>query len=145
MTFGGVWEERANWLTVNSYGSPYFRYGDMLIVYLSSVAPNYRQSIQTIGFSTGNLPAMDAAWHINVTYKDARYAANRVSLLDPVCGSLAFRVTPFLTNRIAGEQCWVDNYLSYDPNFPSSPRTDRRLPIPAPTKLSTPASTDKPR
>ncbi|HXJ61009.1 MAG TPA: PKD domain-containing protein [Verrucomicrobiae bacterium] len=121
MTFGGVWEERANWLTVNSYGSPYFRYGDMLIVYLSNVAPNYRQSIQTIGFSTGNLPAMDAAWYINATYKDARYAANRVSLLDPVCGSLAFRVTPFLTNRIAGEQCWVDNYLSYDPNFPITP------------------------
>ena len=121
MTFGGVWEERANWLTVNSYGSPYYRYGDMLIIYLSSVAPNYRQSIQTIGYSTGNLPAMDAAWYMNATYKDARYAVNRVSLLDPVCGSLAFRVTPFNTNSIAGEQCWVDNYLSYDPNFPVTP------------------------
>ena len=74
-----------------------------------------------MGFSTGNLPAMDTAWHINTTYRDARYAVNRVSLLDPVCGSLAFRVTPFLTNRIAGEQCWVDNYLSYDPNFPITP------------------------
>ena len=59
MTFGGVWEEKANWLTVDSYGPAYNRYADMLIVYLSSVAPDYRQPIQTMGWSTGNLPAME--------------------------------------------------------------------------------------
>jgi len=118
MYFGGAFEEGANWLTVDSYGSPYYRYGDMLIVYLSSVAPNYRKPIQTIGHSTGNLPAMDAAWYINATYKDPRFAVNRVSLIDPVCGSPAFRVTPYTTNRVAGEPCWVDNYISASPSFP---------------------------
>ncbi len=122
MSFGGTWEEEANWLTVTSYGSPYHRYGDMLLVYLSSVAPDYRQLIQTIGYSTGNLPAMDAAWYVNATYQDARYAVNRVSLLDPVCSSLAFRVTPFNTNRVAGESCWVDNYASQTPSLPIAPR-----------------------
>jgi hypothetical protein len=70
-----------------------------------------------MGFSTGNLPAMDMAWYINTTYKDARYAINRVSLLDAVCTHLGFRVTPFNSNRVAGEQCWVDNYISNDPNY----------------------------
>jgi len=118
MTFGGVWEEKANWLTVGSYGPAYNRYADMLIVYLSSVAPGYRQPIQTMGSSTGNLPAMETAWYVNATYKDARYAVNRVSLLDAVCGDLNYRVTPYDNNPVAGEQCWVDNYTSYDPGYP---------------------------
>jgi len=121
MTFGGLWEERANWITVNSYDTLYTRYGDMLMVYLSSVAPDYRKPIQTIGFSTGNLPAMEVAWYVNTTYKDDRYAVNRVSLLDAVCSYLAFRVGQFNTNRIAGEQCWVDNYISNDPNYSAQP------------------------
>ena len=62
MTFGGVWEQQANWITVvDRDGSPYTRYANMLIVYLSSVAPDYRQPIQTMGWSTGNLPAMKIA------------------------------------------------------------------------------------
>ena len=76
---------KANWITVDTYGPPYTKYGDMLMVYLSSVAPDYRQPIQTMGFSTGNMPAMEVAWYVNATYKDARYAVNRVSLLDAVC------------------------------------------------------------
>jgi hypothetical protein len=32
MTFGGVWEDRANWITVNEYSPAYTRYGDMLMV-----------------------------------------------------------------------------------------------------------------
>lgn len=120
MAFGGVWEEQANWLTVSSYAAPFHRYGDMLIAYLSSVAPDYRQAIQTMGHSTGNMPAMEAARHVNATYKDSRYAVNRVSLLDAVCGSLASLVTSFHTNRIADEQCWVDNYVSYDANYPAA-------------------------
>lgn len=121
MAFGGVWEEKANWLTVSSYAAPFYRYGDMLIAYLSSVAPDYRGAIQTMGHSTGNMPAMEAARHINVAYKDPRYAVNRVSLLDAVCGSLASLVATFHTNRVADEQCWVDNYVSYDPNYPAAP------------------------
>jgi hypothetical protein len=117
MTFGGVWEERANWITVNTYGPGYTKYGDMLMVYLSGLAPDYRQPIQTIGFSTGNLPAMETAWYVNATYKDAHYAVNRVTLLDAVCSNLSPRVAQFHTNRIAGEQCWVDNYISNDSSY----------------------------
>jgi hypothetical protein len=121
MTFGGVWDQRANWITVNTYGPSYTKYGDMLMVYLSSVAPDYKQPIQTLGFSTGNLPAMEVGWYVNTTYKDARYAVNRVSLLDAVCSNLSTRVAQFHTNRIAGEQCWVDNYISNDPNYSRRP------------------------
>ena len=95
MDFGGVWDQRANWITVNTYGPAYAKYGDMLMVYLSSVAPDYKQPIQTIGFSTGNLPAMEVARYVNITYKDARYAVNRVSLLDAVCSNLSASVAQF--------------------------------------------------
>jgi hypothetical protein len=121
MTFGGVWAQAANWLTVDSYGPTYTRYGDMLMVYLSNVAPDYRRPIQTMGFSTGNLPAMDVAWHVNLNYRDARYAVNRVALLDPVCSFLSARVSQFHANPVAGEQCWVDNYLSRDAAFNQQP------------------------
>ncbi|HXU75111.1 MAG TPA: hypothetical protein VN794_01010, partial [Methylomirabilota bacterium] len=121
MTFGGVWDQEANWLTVDSYGPPYARYGDMLMVYLSGVAPDYKQPIQTIGFSTGNLPAMEVGWYVNATYKDARYAVNRVSLLDAVCSNLSVRVAQFDANPIGGEQCWVDNYISNDPGHTRQP------------------------
>jgi hypothetical protein len=119
--FGGVWEEQANWISVDAYGPSYTRYGDMLMVYLSAAAPNYRRPIQAIGFSTGNLPAMEVAWYVNVTYKDARYAVNRVSLLDAVCSHLGVRVAQYHTNRVAGEQGWVDNYISNDANYSRRP------------------------
>lgn len=115
LSFGGVWDSQANWVTVQAYGSSYNTYGDMLMVYLSSVAPNYQQRIQTIGFSTGNKPAMQVAWYGNSTYKDARYAVNRVSLCDAVCNNLSSMVASFQANPVAGEQCWVDNYISNDP------------------------------
>lgn len=117
MTFGGIWEEKANWLTVDSYAPIYTRYADMLIVYLSSIAPDYHQPIQVMGWSTGNLPAINTAWWINLTYKDPRYTVNRVSLLDAVCGDLSIWVNPYNANRVAGEQCWVDNYISNDPGY----------------------------
>jgi hypothetical protein len=127
MTFGGVWDQRANWLTVDTYGPPYTRYGDMLMVYLSSVAPRYVRPIQTIGFSTGNLPAMEVGWYVNATYKDARYAVNRVSLLDAVCSNLSGRVGQFNSNVIAGEQCWIDNYISNDPAHTRQPALNGAL------------------
>jgi len=111
MTFyGDVWTEQANWITFTSYGPPYSQCGDMLMAYLSSVAPDYQQPIQTIGFSTGNKPAMEVARYVNVTYQDPRYAVNRVSLLDAVCGDLSPKVAEFHANPVGGEQCWVDNY-----------------------------------
>ncbi len=45
------WHELANFLTVPSYDKPYSRYGDVLIAYLSSVAPDYDQPIGTMGSS----------------------------------------------------------------------------------------------
>ena len=94
----------------------YYRCGDMIIVYLSSVAPNYKQAIQSIGHSTGGLPAMDVGLHLNLTYKDSRYAVNRVTLLD--VGNLYWRdpgsedmtINQFLASSVDGEQCWIDDY-----------------------------------
>jgi K319L-like, PKD domain len=121
MTFGGVWDQQANWLTVNTYGPPYAKYGDMLLVYLSTVAPDYKKPIQTIGFSTGNLPAMEVARYVNTTYREARYAVNRVALLDAVCSNLSSSVAQYHANPVAGEQCWVDNYISNDPGHTRQP------------------------
>lgn len=115
MTFGGIWEQQANWITVNTYASSYDQYGDMLVTYLFRVAPNYKKPIQTIGFSTGNMPAMEVARHVNSIYVDARYAVNRVTLLDAVCSNLGTSVSIFDAKPIGGEQCWVDNYISNDP------------------------------
>jgi hypothetical protein len=112
---GGAWDTMANWITVQAYGTAYSSYGDMLMVYLSSLARNYQQPIQMIGFSTGNKPAMQAALYVNTTYKDARYAVNRVSLCDAVCNNLSSMVASFQASPVAGEQCWVDNYISQDP------------------------------
>ena len=141
LSFGGTWDTLANWITVQTYGSSYNPYGDMLMVYLSSVAPNYQQRIQTIGFSTGNRPAMQVAWYVNSTYKDARYAVNRVALCDAVCNNLSSTVASFQANPVAGEQCWVDNYISNDPshtlasylpgalNVTCSPARDHSYPV----------------
>jgi hypothetical protein len=115
MSFGGVWDAYANWITVPSYGSSYTSYGDMMMVYLSSVAPDYRKPIQMIGFSTGNKPAMQAAAYVNTTYRDTRYAVNRVALCDAVCNNLSSYVAQFNANPVGREQCWVDNYISNDP------------------------------
>ena len=117
MSFGGVWDTAANWLTVPTYTAAYNSYGDMLMVYLSSVAPDYHKPIQTIGFSTGNKPAMQVAWYVNLFYRDARYAVNRVALCDAVCNSLFSLVSAFQSNPVAGEQAWVDNYISNDPAY----------------------------
>jgi len=66
----------------------YYKYGDMIMAYLSAVAPDYRQAIQTIGFSTGFDPALDAGIRLNEMYRDARYAVNRVTDLEGGCRTL---------------------------------------------------------
>lgn len=121
-----LWTERANIISFPSYvGDPgtfsgaqteksYRRPGDMIIVYLSAVAPDYHQPIQTLGWSIGGLLALDVARQLNLTYGDARYTVNHACLLDPsawVMGTAEFhrRVAELLDNPVAGEQCWVSS------------------------------------
>lgn len=115
------WTDRANilWLPHGYDPDPgtlhsYVGCGDMLIGFLSSLAPEYDRPIQTVGWSTGGQPALDAAIRINLAYKDPRYAVNHVTLLDTTgyCRNDAPYVRTYLSNPVAGEQCWVDNYIS---------------------------------
>jgi len=119
-----VWSSRANVINFPSGYTPdsgggmrtYYKYGDMIIVYLSSVAPDYRQAIQTSGWSTGGLPAIDVGVRVNRTYKDARYAVNHVTLIDAggvldMRGNPSYHMDQLLTSSADGERCWVDNYL----------------------------------
>ena len=120
---GPAWTSRANVIDFpfgygpDSSARPctYHKYGDMIIAYLSAVAPAYRQPIQTSGWSTGGQPAIDVALRLNLTYRDARYAVNRVTFLDatPYCReSYQESIERFLANPVDGEQCWIDNYVS---------------------------------
>jgi hypothetical protein len=86
------WHELANWIDFpQGYGPDasgpdpwrtYYHYGDMVIAYLSSVAPEYTGMIQTLGFSTGGQPAVDTAIRLNRVYRDPRYAVNQVTEFD---------------------------------------------------------------
>ena len=122
-----AWAEKANIIGFSFYEpdpnytpddieSPrtYYRCGDMIIVYLSSVAPDYKQPIQTIGHSTGGQPAIDVGIHLNMTYADARYAVNHVTFLDatPYCRDYSESISTFLAGSVDGEQCWVDCYVT---------------------------------
>jgi hypothetical protein len=130
------WYAKANFLTIGSYGPPYYQYGDALITYLSIVAPNYTQPIQTIGFSTGNLPAIDVAVRLNETYADARFAVNRVSLLDAACRNFSDDIAKLISTSVDGERCWIDNYYATAGRF--YPGTlNIRFPAP-PAEHSTP-------
>ena len=84
------WEQKANIISFEYYidgwpDSPhprsYERCGDMIIAYLSDIAPEYNQAIQTIGFGSGGAAAIDVAKYINMTYSDPRYDVNRVTLI----------------------------------------------------------------
>jgi hypothetical protein len=139
LTGGGTWD-RPSWLAkanlISFYGlegpgnvppnyvpdsaarpPTYYRCGDMIIVYLSSVAPDYKQPIQTMGWSTGGQPAIDVGIHLNMTYADARYAVNRVTFLDVTCRNYASSVAEYLASMVDGEQCWLDAYVSVRGSF----------------------------
>lgn len=128
---GPDWLSQANIISVSATYSPdsnasartYYKYADMLIVYLSSVAPDYKQPIQTSGWSTGGQPAIDVGLRLNLTYKDARYAVNRVTFFDatPYCRTYSDSIQRYLASAVDGEQCWVDNYVgqSNTLSFPS--------------------------
>ncbi|MFC1765975.1 hypothetical protein ACFL6U_28345, partial [Planctomycetota bacterium] len=122
------WGEKENSIMISAYrpdpggGSrTYYRCGDAIIVYLSSVAPDYKQPIQSMGHSTGADPAMDVGIHLNRVYSDARYAVNRVTQLDAACrwnedSDFAFESAElFLTSAVDGEQCWIDEYYGWEP------------------------------
>ena len=121
------WNSKANIINFpNGYGpdagtSPrtFYRNADMIIVYLSSVAPDYKQPIQITGVSAGAQPAIDVGIYLNKTYKDARYAVNRVSFFDaaPGCRDYSESVKAFLASSVDGEQCWLDNYVSSRAHF----------------------------
>ncbi|MHC4582887.1 MAG: right-handed parallel beta-helix repeat-containing protein [Planctomycetota bacterium] len=121
--FSSAWLDRANIINFRDGYRPdsgtgertYYRYGDMIIVYLSSEAPEYKQLIQTSGWSTGGQPAIDIGIRLNLIYADARYAVNRVTFFDATryCRNHYSESIPtFLGSSVDGEQCWVDSYIS---------------------------------
>ncbi len=105
------WYEKVNLITFSSYASRR-QCCDVVIVYLSSRAPDYKQPIQTMGFSAGGSPAIGVAIDLNETYADGRYAVNRVTLLDPSGSEAGYSILieQFLASAVDGEQCWVDGY-----------------------------------
>jgi len=112
---GYNWESRANILSecCDSFDIPSL--GDYLIVYLSRVAPNYKQPIQLVGCSGGSIPAIEVPGYMNSTYQDRRYAVNHVTNFD---GSACMSdISRFLASRVDREQCWVDNYPDAAQNF----------------------------
>jgi hypothetical protein len=119
------WSQRANVLSFSYQpdmpgvsGGTYERCGDTIVLYLSRLAPNYKMPIQTIGFSTGGQPAMDAALRLNRTYRDARYAVNRITFTDGRCRNYSLSILEFLANPVDGEQCWIDSYDSAPQFYP---------------------------
>ncbi len=97
----------------------YYRYGDLIIAYLSGVAPNYQQPIQVMGWSLGGSPTLDVGIRLNA-YSDTRYAVHHVTAIDA-----GTRVEPqfrgswdlydqvvelFLNSSVDGEPCWLDFY-----------------------------------
>jgi len=85
---------------------------NMLIVYLSTQAPDYKQPIQSDGTSAGGQPAIDIGIYLNETYADRRYAVNRVTLFDAAgyCREYGPSIDRFLASAVDGEQCWIDSY-----------------------------------
>jgi parallel beta-helix repeat protein len=100
----------------------FYKYANMIIVFLSSVAPNYQQLIQTCGFSAGGMPALDVGAYMNLTYVDPRYAVNRVTLMDGAfClgtyGQPLKRIEDFTHNPVGDEPCWIENYAAANKTY----------------------------
>ena len=110
-----LWIENANLVTsVGDYGPPYYLYADYLITYLAAQAPNYTQPIQTQGFSTGAMVAMEIARRLNTVYGDPRYTIQRVAFLDAGCHFYGYpEIIELLhTQGLTGQPFWVENYYS---------------------------------
>ena len=96
--------------------------GDTIVVYLSSVAPEYKQPIQIAGASSGGENAVDVGIRLNLTYRDSRYAVNRVTLLDASFSGRSYEghsgsIAALIASSVDGEQCWLDNYVSQIVDF----------------------------
>lgn len=110
---------------------PYYLYADYLITYLAANAPRYAQPIQTMGHSTGCMPAMDMARRLNTVYGDSRYTIQRVALLDAGCGNVynyPEAVEILRTESLTGEPFWVENYYSNAPYLDHT--LNIRFPVP---------------
>ena len=117
-----AWRERFNVITGN-YRYPYLQYANQVAALLSEFAPEYDQPIQTIGFSTGGLPAIEVASVLNQTIQDPRYAVNRITLLDVGCITHAEwerRIARFNANPVAGEPAWAEYYLTLVRRMPGA-------------------------
>ncbi|MHC4622179.1 MAG: PKD domain-containing protein [Planctomycetota bacterium] len=79
---GSDWNIRANILSEEHDSFDTLACGDQIITYLSSVAPNYSQSIQMSGRSAGSWQSRRVAIYLNTIYQDRRYAVNRLSIFD---------------------------------------------------------------
>jgi hypothetical protein len=127
-TGGGSWTDQQAWYDAanvisfsrywpDCYWSPsescwYNRYGDWLITYLSSVAPDYDQPVETAGFSTGGMPATAVALRLNTLYRDPRYVVTRMSLLDSACMYYPPYIQAFANNPVGDHPAWVANYYA---------------------------------
>ncbi len=116
------WYDHANMMVVYVYCPPYTLVGDMFVSYMSALYPDYREPVQFIGFSTGCNAAIVVGNYVNLNYPDPRFAVNRVTLLDPVCGEYDFaaQVQTFNANPVGGETAWVDNYRNNAPFIPGA-------------------------
>jgi len=120
--FSPAWLSRANIIIFpNGYTNDgvlgkrtFYKYANMIIVYLSTVAPDYKQPIQTAGWSTGGQPAVDVGIRLNLSYADARYAINRVTFFDATsyCRDYSESIMAYLGSSVDCEQCWIDSYES---------------------------------
>jgi hypothetical protein len=116
----GIWRERFNIVT-GRYFFPYADHAYQIMVLLSSLAPDYRRPIQTIGFSTGGNPASRIAIIINQYFHDPRYAVNRMTLLDTYCDDeLDLTVAEFNRHRVADEPAWAEVYRSAPEPIPGA-------------------------
>jgi hypothetical protein len=118
------WQRRANVISFKEWYSDedpehypdgdrsYARCADMIVAYLSSMAPDYRYQIQVMGGSAGGRRSPSVAINMN-RYQDARYAANRLTFFDCVWyGNIDDLLSQFLASRVDAEPCWVENYVS---------------------------------
>jgi len=120
MPLNAMWQDQVNIIT-GRYFHPYVDQAHQVMVLLSALAPDYKQPIQTVGFSTGGNPASVIANIINQFFHDPRYAINRVTLLDTYCDAdLDSEVAEFNSRPVAGEPAWVDVYRSLPEPIPGA-------------------------
>jgi len=108
---GPPWEQRANMISFSTRhnGRMWSEHGNAIIVYLSSVAPDYKQQIQTSGFSKGGRLPIGVGAYLNTTYADSRYNVNHATVFDAPNPYIP-EIPDFLNSSVGGEQSWVDNY-----------------------------------